>query len=133
VSVIFLDTVGLVAVWNKTDQWHQAAKQAHDVLMGRNIVFVTTSYVLLECGNAVARGFFRNTLVNLRNELLKSDSVIEPTEEDIQKAWSDFSRGRPGSAGIVDCISFAVMRRLGISEVFTNDQHFQAAGFKTLF
>jgi len=35
--------------------------------------------------------------------------------------------------GIVDCISFAVMRRLGLTEAFTNDQHFTAAGFTTLF
>ena len=26
-----------------------------------------------------------------------------------------------------------VMRRLGLTEAFTNDQHFQAAGFTTLF
>lgn len=30
-------------------------------------------------------------------------------------------------------VSFAVMRRLGITEAFTNDRHFQAAGFATLF
>jgi uncharacterized protein len=38
-----------------------------------------------------------------------------------------------GDASIVDCISFAVMRRLGLTEVFFNDQHFVAAGFTTLF
>jgi predicted nucleic acid-binding protein len=32
-----------------------------------------------------------------------------------------------------DHISFVVMRRLGITEAFTNDVHFQAAGFTTLF
>jgi len=30
-------------------------------------------------------------------------------------------------------VSFAVMRRLGITEAFTNDRHFGAAGFTTLF
>ena len=33
----------------------------------------------------------------------------------------------------VDQLSFRVMRRLGLTEAFTNDQHFQAAGFTTLF
>ena len=33
----------------------------------------------------------------------------------------------------VDQLSFQVMRRLGLTEAFTNDQHFQAAGFTTLF
>ena len=36
-------------------------------------------------------------------------------------------------AGIVDLVSFAVLRRLGITQVFTNDKHFTAAGFEVLF
>jgi uncharacterized protein len=35
--------------------------------------------------------------------------------------------------GIVDHVSFTIMRRLGISKAFTNDGHFRAAGFETLF
>jgi len=38
-----------------------------------------------------------------------------------------------GDAGIVDHVSFQVMRRLGITEEFTNDKHFQAAGFAVQF
>ena len=36
-------------------------------------------------------------------------------------------------AGIVDHVSFQVMHRLGITEGFTNDKHFKAAGFNLLF
>lgn len=36
-------------------------------------------------------------------------------------------------AGVVDHVSFAIMRRLGISDVFTSDRHFKAAGFTTPF
>ena len=36
-------------------------------------------------------------------------------------------------AGIVDQISFVVMRRLGVSRAFTNDRHFRAAGMEPLF
>lgn len=38
-----------------------------------------------------------------------------------------------GGASIVDHVSFAVMRRLGLSKAFTNDRHFRGAGFETLF
>jgi len=44
-----------------------------------------------------------------------------------------FQRGDAGQAGIVDHISFAVMRRLGISDAFTNDRHYRAAGMNPLF
>jgi hypothetical protein len=33
----------------------------------------------------------------------------------------------------VDHVSFLVMKRLAIAEAFTNDKHFEAAGFKVLF
>jgi uncharacterized protein len=38
-----------------------------------------------------------------------------------------------GEAGNVGHISFGVMTRLGIRQAFTNDSHFRAAGFETLF
>jgi predicted nucleic acid-binding protein len=34
---------------------------------------------------------------------------------------------------MVDHLSFLVMRRLGLSRVFTNDQHFSDEGFLPLF
>jgi predicted nucleic acid-binding protein len=88
-SRVFLDTVGLLAVWNRRDQWHGIAKPVFTRLMERDTDYLTTPAVLLECGNA--------------------------------------------AAGIVDQISFAVMRRLGLTEAFSNDHHFQAAGFTLLF
>jgi predicted nucleic acid-binding protein len=34
---------------------------------------------------------------------------------------------------VVDHVSFIVMRQLGMTEAFTNDRHFRAAGFVPLF
>ena len=130
---VFLDTVGMLALWSEADEWHSAARKAHESLKQRNVVFLTTSYVLLECGNAAARRGFRGAVVRLRQELSKSETLIEPTPGDCQVAWSTFENSHIGSAGIVDCVSFVVMQRLGITEAFTNDEHFRAAGFTTLF
>jgi len=95
----FLDTVGMIAVWDDTDQWHADAQRAYDRLFSRGRKLVTTSAVLCECANASARRTYRSDVC----------------------------------AGIVDHVSFIVMRRLGITDAFTNDRHFQAAGFTTLF
>jgi predicted nucleic acid-binding protein len=62
-----------------------------------------------------------------------SKALLIPTDDDWKEGWQEYERGRPGDPGIVDCISFAVMRRLGLAEAFTNDQHVTAAGFTTLF
>ena len=52
---------------------------------------------------------------------IESGGLIEPTPDEIALAWHDFQAGPVGSAGIVDLTSFAVMRRVGITEVFTNE------------
>jgi predicted nucleic acid-binding protein len=59
--------------------------------------------------------------------------VTLETDSDWNQAWSAYRQGHVGDAGIIDHISFVVMRRLGIMEVFGNDRHFNSAGFTTLF
>jgi predicted nucleic acid-binding protein len=68
-----------------------------------------------------------------RASLEDSGRLIEPTLEDWHQAWVAYARGDAAGAGIVDHVSFLVMRRLGITDVFSNDRHFKAAGFNTLF
>jgi len=130
---IFTDTVGLLALWNETDQWHQAAKAAFARLNPKETPLTTTTFVLLECGNAAARTPFRDEVDRLREQLELAGTLVRPTEDDWQRAWTAYRQGEAGQAGIVDQVSFVVMRRLGLTLAFTNDRHFQAAGFRTLF
>src|SRR5260370_11355039 len=130
---VFLATVGLVALWNVADQWHLAADQAFAQILARRQPIVTTTFVLLECGNTAARRPFRSKVCRLRETLEQRSELIVPTEDDWKQAWADFEQRAAGQAGIVDHVSFVVMRRLGITEAFTHHRHFQAAGFTTLF
>ena len=132
-SPVFLDTVGLVAVWNSDDQWHTLAKPAFAGLINSRTNVVTTSLVLIECANAAARHPFRKDVIELRKNLKARQGLIEPTDGDIEQAWEAYGQGLAGQAGIVDHVSFVVMRRLGLTEAFTCDAHFRAAGFVTLF
>lgn len=130
---VFLDTVGLVALWNVADRWPVAADQAFAQIHARRRPMITTTFVLLECGNTAARQPFRSKVCQLRTTLEQRSQLIVPTEDDWKQAWADYEHGMAGDAGIVDHVSFVVVRRLGITEAFTNDRHFQAAGFVTLF
>ena len=94
---------------------------------------ITTTFILLECGNTAARRTFRGDVCALRQTLDLREELIVPTEDDWQAAWVAYERGEAGQAGIVDHVSFQVMRRLGITEAFANDKHYQAAGFTVLF
>jgi predicted nucleic acid-binding protein len=131
--MVFLDTVGLIATWDATDQWHAAARGAYAALLKGRVAVVTTRFVLLECGNTAARRPYRPTVIRFRQSMERTGRVIIPNDDDWSQAWDAYSRGGPADAGIVDHVSFAVMRRLGITDVFSNDKHFRTAGFNTLF
>jgi predicted nucleic acid-binding protein len=130
---VFLDIVGLIATWDEADQWHDVASAALAALDADEAELLTTALVLYECGNAGSRKPFRNAVVRLWNSLADDQRLIVPPGVDIAMAWEAFRRGEASDAGIVDHVSFVVMRRLGITDAFTNDRHFEAAGFNTLF
>lgn len=130
---VFLDTVGLVAVWDQADQWHRDAIRAYAQIDADRDRIITTTYVLAECGNVAARRPYRLDVDELRERLAESGRLVVPTDADWLAAWDAYRRGEAGQAGIVDQLSFAVMRRLGVTRAFTNDRHFRAAGMDLLF
>jgi predicted nucleic acid-binding protein len=129
----FLDTVGLLALWNESDQWHKAASASFAELLASRANIITTTFVLLECGNAAARRPYRAAVSRLRQQMEQGNRLVAPTNEDWEAAWTAFEKEDQSGAGIVDHISFVVMRRLGVSKAFTNDRHFRTAGFEALF
>lgn len=130
---VFLDTVGLIALLDEADQWHDAAEAAYSGLLREPAEPITTSYVLLECGNAASRRPYRDHVVTILNEMEGQGRVVFPSESDWRVAWRSYQGFSAGGPSIVDCVSFEIMRRLGVREAFTNDQHFTAAGFQVLF
>jgi uncharacterized protein len=84
---------------------------AYAALLSQGRRLVTTPPVLLECGNASARRTYRLDVCELRKTLIQEGLLIEPTLQEIKQAWEAFERGEAAQAGIVDHVSFAVMRR----------------------
>jgi uncharacterized protein len=133
VNTVFLDTVGLLALWDTNDQWHTVAESSFAAIAQSGDSLTTTSFILLECANAAARRPYRQSVERLRERMEANGMVVFPTHEDWEQAWMTYRRGGIGQAGVVDYVSFAVMHRLGIVKAFTNDRHFRDAGFETLF
>ena len=129
---VFLDSAGLIALWNRRDQWHEAAAGAF-ATFPTTATLITTSYILAECGNAFARSEIRSLVGDLGDRLDADGTLIFPSDADWHAAWTAFRSGHPGSASLVDQLSFAIMRRLGLQWAFTNDAHFRTAGFAVLF
>lgn len=102
-------------------------------LMKSSVATITTDQILMECGNASSRRPYRCEVNTLRKKLKEGGKLFDPTEAEMEQAWEAYDRQSAAGAGIVDQVSFIIMRRLGITEAFTNDEHFRAAGFVTLF
>ena len=132
-NTVFLDTVGLLALWDTSDQWHEAAEEAFLNVSETRPAFLTTTFVLLECGNAAARRPYRHAVGRLRERMESGRTLVTPTDEDWRQAWAAYQAVEIGGAGIVDHVSSVVMRRLDVTHAFTNDHHFRTAGFETLF
>ena len=130
---VFLDTIGLLATWDAADQWHPLARPVFELLLKQRRPVVTTSFILLECGNAAARRPYRSAVARFAEQLRLGGQLIVPTDKEMATAWKAFEAQDQTGAGIVDQVSFLVMRRLSLTDVFSNDRHFKAAGFHTLF
>ena len=111
-----------------------AAEAAWRELIDRDAPLMTTSLVLSELGDGLARIDQRPLAIELYDRLRRSPRVrivfIGP--EEAEAAWELF-RSRPDKTwGVTDCASFNVMNQLGIEAAFTVDHHFEQAGFRKL-
>jgi uncharacterized protein len=112
-KTVFMDTVGLLALYERRDQWHAVTSTAMTLLQGEGTRLVTSTAVMLELGNAAARKPYREDVEQVRAELKATDCLLVPTESDEDQAWRDYRAGVAGDASIVDLLSFVLMRRLG--------------------
>lgn len=118
---------------DEDDQWHSDASKAFELLKSQQRKTLATEFVLLECGNAAAQRPYRIEIDDLRKRLQARFALLEVTANDLGLAWQAYRQEEAASAGIVDQVSFVVMRRMGLTDAFTNDRHFTAAGFTNLF
>ncbi len=92
--VVFADTVSLLAIWDDRDQWHQQASVVYAELLAANARILTTTYVLLECGNAAARRPYRDALIQLRQKLRRNGLLLSPLKPIVR------SLGMPSNAKV---------------------------------
>jgi predicted nucleic acid-binding protein len=131
VTKVFLDTAFVVALINQRDQYHEQALQLADEQEGRPLL--TTDAVLLEIGNALARGYKKEAVEVIEYFLAAEDvEIVRLSPELFNDAFELYRARQDKEWGMVDCISFIVMRRAEATEALTCDGHFAQAGFRVL-
>lgn len=131
-STVFLDTSFFKAYIDAKDEFHTQAQAVWQKLKEENTFFVTSNYILIEsftlikfrCGRKVVSGF--RELLGESESFMK---IVRVTIADEARAWDwfllDWSK-----LSFTDCVSFALMKRLGLKRVATFDTHFERAGFE---
>ena len=128
---IFVDSGYVIALVNHRDQHHS---QAIELVRAYNRrLLVVTDAVVLEIGNALVHRF-RRQAVEVIERFLASDDVqiVHLTSDLLERAFAVYRSHQDKAWSLVDCVSFEVMREMGINRAPTFDHHFAQAGFVPL-
>lgn len=127
----FVDTFFVIAYINEEDEFHEQARALAPVYLQQRLV--TTEAILLEIGNGLARRF-KADAIGVIQDFKAADNVeiVNVTPGLFDRGFDLYRRFEDKQWGLVDCISFMVMRERGITDALTFDQHFTQAGFNAL-
>ncbi|HVX83419.1 MAG TPA: PIN domain-containing protein [Phycisphaerae bacterium] len=126
----FADTSFLIALSSPTDGLHVRAVDNAK----RPLRLVTSQWVPAEFLAAFSGTADRVRAGEVAAGLgQKKDGTVVPASEEWFLRGLALYRSRPDKEwSLVDCISFEIMRELGIQEALTGDRHFEQAGFVAL-
>jgi predicted nucleic acid-binding protein len=126
---LFVDTGYIIALINENDHYHRQALTLSEKYDSHRLV--TTDAVLLEVGNALSR-LARRQASLIIHHFQTADEVtlipLNPTLFNTALHWYDKHQDK--TWGLVDCVSFAVMAEMQLSQVLAFDRHFIQAGFQ---
>jgi uncharacterized protein len=132
IAEYFLDTWFFIALANRFDEHHSAARRLEAYYSSASLV--THDAVLSEL-LAFFSGFgslTRQRAVNVVRETLRNIAV-EPADRRLFLAGLDrYAQRIDKEYSHVDCMSMVLMEKRGIVSVLTNDHHFSQAGFNII-
>jgi len=133
---IFADTSGWGHLIDSTQKYHELAANIYRSLPHKVCKIVTTNYIITELVALMTSPLriqhpiiveFINSMKNSPHvEVIHIDPVLD------EQAWQLLSNRSDKYWSLVDCSSFAVMEKFGITESLTTDHHFEQAGFMRL-
>jgi predicted nucleic acid-binding protein len=129
---VFIDTSAFYATLDADDRQHDAARQMWIALLNEATDLVCSNYVIVETTALVQNRLGIEAVRTFQEEMLpvvRTEWVDEPLHRAGVAALMTAGRR---SLSLVDCVSFGLMRRLGIHRVFAFDTHFADQGFEVI-
>jgi predicted nucleic acid-binding protein len=131
---IFVNASAWLALYNRNDPNHDAARQLWEHLRAQPVRLVLTDYVLDQVYTAL-KVFGSLQAAQAMHEMMRTSQVVRLFMTDsviFDRAWRVFVDDDHPDWTFTDCINFAVIQYLGISEVFTFDPNFTHPGLATI-
>jgi len=131
---IFTDTSALIAVLNKKDQYHGQASAALTAILKSPVTLLITTHIFAETVTRIARKVSPQAAITAGTHIRNYARIVivTPTQEAVDQAWEIFRSYHDQQFSFVDCISFAVMQEMGLSQSFAFDKHFTIMGFENI-
>jgi predicted nucleic acid-binding protein len=111
---------------------HSLARDTWESVLNENDTLHTSSYVLVETTALLQRRIGLDALRAFTADILPVVNVAWVDEGIHRSAFHALLVSSRRDMSLVDCVSFEVMRRIGIEHVFCFDPHFTEQGFHAL-
>jgi uncharacterized protein len=133
-NTVFADTFYWIAFTNAQDVAHERVKVF--TRSAKPDVIVTAEEVLSEYLNYFAAwdSHFRNKVVLNTQNIIENRAVrvVGQTPESFRSGFELYRSRLDKGYSLTDCISMQTMRGEGITDVLTNDSHFEQEGFRAV-
>jgi hypothetical protein len=128
---IFVDTGAWIALADENDIKHSAAKKIYELLKKKNISLIISDYIFDETTTWLHYKAGHGIACNWGNKILDSHMVkmVKVKENHIEIAWDIFQKYHDQKFSFTDCVSFSIMKSMGINMTFAYDSHFSTMGF----
>jgi predicted nucleic acid-binding protein len=126
--VIFVDTSFLFPLFVTNDDDHRRVREVFEGIRGRPLrdLLITTNHVVFETVTLMRRRVGHREAVYAGDRLLSGRMIRihQTTAEEEREALVYFARHADKDYSAVDCLSFVIMDKLGISESWAVDSDF---------
>ncbi len=129
---LFVDTSAFFALLDRDDANHKRAKRIWTEVFSSEGTLVTTNYTVVETYALIKHRLGKEAVRGFQEDILPLTNIEFVNSETHKSGVSALHAASRRNLSLVDCVSFEIMRALGIRTAFAFDPHFREQGFSCI-